>query len=244
MLGWQSHPHITSAILVCSNVIFVIECKHCKKKDRKSRAYVYQSKRKHKIFYVLDHFNLEFISVKCVLKYIKISCELYSNFFVSNLKKNRKKCFSCCAKSIVCLLLDKSLIEMSSGNCSVTIPVPPPPAIEFRSNSKECRYSQIAYSKSPVHFECDWASQVPEVQRASALAHVCMKTKPKFCRIKQNIKAVIQSGPTCGLTALKMLLGMCGMETKCTVQIKWCMQRCNIILRSYRNNCKCDCISL
>lgn len=97
---------------------------------------------------------------------------------------------------------------MSAGNCSiascVTVPVPPSPQ-GFIVNSKECRYSQTIHTNAGLKSDCGWAVKMPEVQRASSLAHVCIATKPKYCRIKANIKAIIQSGPTCGLTALNML---------------------------------------
>lgn len=99
---------------------------------------------------------------------------------------------------------------MSAGNCSiapcVTVPVPPSPQ-GLIANSKECRYSRSVHTNSGFHSDCGWAYKVPEVQRASSLAHVCTKTKPKYCRIKICIKAITQNGPTCGLTALNMLTG-------------------------------------
>lgn len=100
---------------------------------------------------------------------------------------------------------------MSSGNYSscITVPAPLPPSIEFQLNakSKECRYNQRFYCKSPKSYECEWAYKIEDVQKACCLAHVCLTTKPKFCRFKENIQASIQNGPTCGLTALYMLTG-------------------------------------
>lgn len=93
---------------------------------------------------------------------------------------------------------------MSAGNCSI---VPPPPQGLITTKSKECRYSQPIYTNSGMKSECEWAYKMPEVQRASSLAHVCSSSKPKYFRIKTGIKAIIQNGPTCGLTALNMLTG-------------------------------------
>lgn len=102
---------------------------------------------------------------------------------------------------------------MSAGNCSiascVTVPVPvPPPTQGFITKSNECRYNRPFHHTSVcISNECGWAYKMPEVQRACLLAHVCKNTQPKYCRCKINITAIIQSGPTCGLTALNMLSG-------------------------------------
>lgn len=101
---------------------------------------------------------------------------------------------------------------MSSINCSnqsayqpVVIP-PPPTPMDFSIKSRGyVRNSEIR--KSAFDASCAWAADNSEVQQASRLAQVCTTTKPKFYRIKQNIKSVIQDGPTCGLTALTMLAG-------------------------------------
>lgn len=94
---------------------------------------------------------------------------------------------------------------MSAGNCSI-VPVPPPPQ-GLITKSKECRYNRPIYTTSGIQSDCGWAYEVPEVQRASSLAHVCSTSKPKYFCIKTGIKAIIQNGPTCGLTALNMLTG-------------------------------------
>lgn len=95
---------------------------------------------------------------------------------------------------------------MSAGNCSI-VPVPPSPQGLIASKSKECCYHRQIYTKSGMKSDCEWAYKMPEVQRASELAHVCSSSKPKFVRIKTAIKSIIQNGPTCGLTALNMLTG-------------------------------------
>lgn len=97
---------------------------------------------------------------------------------------------------------------MSSMNCSnqpVVIP-PPPTSIDF--SVKSCGYTRTNETKkSAFESNCAWAADSTEIRQASCLAHVCTTTKPKYYRIKQNIRSVIQDGPTCGLTALTMLAG-------------------------------------
>lgn len=97
---------------------------------------------------------------------------------------------------------------MSAGNCSVAacVPVPPPPQ-GLITKSNECRYNRLMLANSGISSDCSWAYKMPEVQRASSLAHVCCTLSPKYCRIKTNIKPIIQNGPTCGLAALNMLSG-------------------------------------
>lgn len=88
-----------------------------------------------------------------------------------------------------------------------TTTIPVPPSLQgFTKKSPECHYRNTAL-KSNKHYDCDWAYNLPEVQKASSLAHICTDTSPKYARIKTNIKAIIQIGPTCGLTALNMLAG-------------------------------------
>lgn len=98
---------------------------------------------------------------------------------------------------------------MTSTNCSMRpsyIPVSVPPSrsnLKTKSNVYH-NYNEIQSSHRNV---CNWALHLPDVQRACSLAHVCTETKPNYVRIKTNIKAIIQNGPTCGLTALNMLTG-------------------------------------
>lgn len=89
---------------------------------------------------------------------------------------------------------------MASTNCSI-VPLPPP-LQDFNKKTKEC-----THLKSSQKSDCNWAFNLPEVQKAIALAHVCTETQPKYARIKTTIKSIIQNGPTCGLTALNMLTG-------------------------------------
>lgn len=86
------------------------------------------------------------------------------------------------------------------------MPIPPPPS-DFLIKSKECRYANRDKLKPKVPVDCQWAIEYPEIQRACILSHVCTTVKPKQYRIKLDIQAIVQEGPTCGLVALTMLTG-------------------------------------
>lgn len=87
----------------------------------------------------------------------------------------------------------------------VVIP-PPPTSINF--SMKSCGFTRNNENKkSAFDSSCAWAADSSEIRQASCLAQVCTTTIPKYYRIKQNIRSVIQDGPTCGLTALTMLAG-------------------------------------
>lgn len=89
---------------------------------------------------------------------------------------------------------------------SVVIQPPPPTLIDFSIKSHGgTRNNKI--KRTTLDASCAWAGDNTEVRGASCLAQVCTSSKPKYYRIKQNIKSVIQDGPTCGLTALTMLAG-------------------------------------
>lgn len=90
---------------------------------------------------------------------------------------------------------------------SIVIP-PPPPLIEFKDSLKNNVHVRKENVKSIFKSDhCSWATEYPEIQEACCLAHICTNNKPKFFRFKRNIRAIIQNGPTCGLTALTMLTG-------------------------------------
>lgn len=82
--------------------------------------------------------------------------------------------------------------------------IPTPPSIQgLETSNAECRYNSDNSVKSTIRSnDCDWAGGMDEVQRACTLAHVCLANKPKYCRIKTDIKAIVQNGPTCGLTGM------------------------------------------
>lgn len=49
-----------------------------------------------------------------------------------------------------------------------------------------------------------WAANYPAVRKACFIARVCANRAPEECRLL-DFPAILQSGPTCGLTALSML---------------------------------------
>lgn len=89
---------------------------------------------------------------------------------------------------------------MSSNDCKIA----PPPASVPRRPAAAAAAPVVALT------ECRWAIAYPEIQKACYLARVCSILSPKSCRLKR-IEPVLQEGPTCGLTAITMLLG--GMPT-------------------------------
>lgn len=94
---------------------------------------------------------------------------------------------------------------ISTSNLSIPVP---PSTQGFNNNNNnssnklnECRYNgNVCQNSFTQSNDCKWAYNIPEVQKASSLAHVCITNKPKYCRIKTDIKAIVQNGPTCGLT--------------------------------------------
>lgn len=99
-------------------------------------------------------------------------------------------------------------------------PPPPPPAsapstnitdsttqrsslVELKcdlGNNNNPNLIQLTFNTSG---ECTWATQYPEIQKACYLRRVCQFSPPKEMRV-QNVPAILQTGPTCGLTALSM----------------------------------------
>lgn len=99
---------------------------------------------------------------------------------------------------------------MSSSTSLTSQPqAPPPPPIKNNNNNvyvqplpKKC----LAAQAKTCHIdECSWADAWPELQKACYLNKVCTYTAPKVCRYN-NVPSILQIGPTCGLTALSMLL--------------------------------------
>ncbi|XP_075148175.1 actin maturation protease [Haematobia irritans] len=84
---------------------------------------------------------------------------------------------------------------------SNTIPPPPTPP-----NILKCANNSIVRQQTPQLEECLWALDQPELQKACFLARICTWKKPKVCAF-HNIESILQVGPTCGLTAISMLLG-------------------------------------
>ncbi|XP_037814925.1 UPF0692 protein CG33108 [Lucilia sericata] len=93
------------------------------------------------------------------------------------------------------------------SNSLPAAPTPPPslsPTLIKCKNNK--MFSTMAIAKKPLLEECLWAIDYPELQKACFLARICSDKPPVKCEF-YNIASILQVGPTCGLTALSMLLG-------------------------------------
>lgn len=85
---------------------------------------------------------------------------------------------------------------------SQTLPAtPPPPALDPPSIAKK----YLPPPKQQQLPTCTWALEYPELQKACFLARVCEDTAPQHCQLRK-VTTILQEGPTCGLTALSMLL--------------------------------------
>lgn len=93
---------------------------------------------------------------------------------------------------------------MSNSVQVPTIP-PPPPVMGNISETYAQHKTPRTLAKRCDIDECTWADYWPELQKACYLAKVCTYAAPKSCQYK-NIPSILQEGPTCGLTALSMLL--------------------------------------
>ncbi|XP_034663795.1 UPF0692 protein CG33108 [Drosophila subobscura] len=84
---------------------------------------------------------------------------------------------------------------------------PPPPPLPSGINPA----APVAATKDPPAVinisgdECGWAWEYPELQKGCYLNRVCQYTPPKQCQY-YSVPSILQVGPTCGLTALSMLL--------------------------------------
>lgn len=92
------------------------------------------------------------------------------------------------------------------SNCLPTAPTPPPPISTFLKCESNKSNLKTLVNKKPLLEECLWAIEYPELQKACFLARICTDKPPVKCSF-YNIASILQVGPTCGLTALSMLLG-------------------------------------
>ncbi|KAH8388414.1 hypothetical protein KR093_005969 [Drosophila rubida] len=93
---------------------------------------------------------------------------------------------------------------MSQAACG-TPPLPPPlPTPPTSCSTAAGRNLSVAKLQLPNN-ECSWALDHPELQKGCFLSRVCQHAPPKECQY-YDIASVLQNGPTCGLTALSMLL--------------------------------------
>ncbi|KAH8337319.1 hypothetical protein KR059_006976 [Drosophila kikkawai] len=92
-----------------------------------------------------------------------------------------------------------------SHNSPVAAP-PPPPAPPLKVTPVTpvvARERQVVKITSD---ECSWAWEYPELQKGCYLSRVCQYDPPKHCQY-YSVSSTLQVGPTCGLTALSILLG-------------------------------------
>ncbi|EDS39368.1 conserved hypothetical protein [Culex quinquefasciatus] len=71
---------------------------------------------------------------------------------------------------------------------------------DLASNNNNPNLIQLTFNTSG---ECTWATQYPEIQKACYLRRICQFAPPKELRV-QNVTPILQTGPTCGLTALSI----------------------------------------
>lgn len=79
---------------------------------------------------------------------------------------------------------------------------PPPPPLQQQAIAK--KYLPPAKNQHQLP-TCTWALEYPELQKACFLARVCEDRAPQHCQLRK-VASILQEGPTCGLTALSMLL--------------------------------------
>lgn len=84
--------------------------------------------------------------------------------------------------------------------------IPPPPLPAHAQYESTVANDRIRKSVTPKIDECLWAENYPELQKACFLARICPIKAPAICEF-YVINSILQVGPTCGLTALSMLLG-------------------------------------
>lgn len=89
---------------------------------------------------------------------------------------------------------------------NVTPPVPPPPPLQTPKVPNLDRSETSTRPITTTFHEAVWASNDPDLQRACFFGRVCLHHPPKKYKYHEDIKTILQNGPTCGLTAISMLL--------------------------------------
>ncbi|XP_068153500.1 actin maturation protease [Drosophila tropicalis] len=86
-------------------------------------------------------------------------------------------------------------------------PAPPPPGtiIGLRIPPEQQGEQHHALVIQMPNDECAWALGYPNIQKGCFLGRVCQYAQPKQCQYYE-IGSLLQVGPTCGLTALSMML--------------------------------------
>ncbi|XP_016978498.2 UPF0692 protein CG33108 [Drosophila rhopaloa] len=85
-------------------------------------------------------------------------------------------------------------------------PPPPPPPPMVISPRAPAAASEPSVVVNITTDKCSWALEYPDVQKACFFSRVFEDAPPKHCQY-YSVKSILQVGPTCGLTALSMLLG-------------------------------------
>lgn len=87
-------------------------------------------------------------------------------------------------------------------------PLPPPPPPRNPYLVKEKPYTVSRNISQPILNEATWAldDDSTELQRACFFGRVCLHKAPKEYYYHRTIYGILQNGPTCGLTAISMLL--------------------------------------
>ncbi|XP_017856554.1 PREDICTED: UPF0692 protein CG33108 [Drosophila arizonae] len=94
---------------------------------------------------------------------------------------------------------------MSESASVPPLPPPPPPLLATSSSFRTALEKDKVIAPRLTNDECSWALNYPELQKGCFLSRVCQYTQPKRCQYTP-IDSILQIGPTCGLTALSMLL--------------------------------------
>lgn len=93
---------------------------------------------------------------------------------------------------------------------TTTLPIAPPPPTPpnvLRCANNTSTNTVKTNHQKPQLEECLWALDHPDLQKACFLARICTIKRPKSCSY-YNIASILQVGPTCGLTAVSMMLGI------------------------------------
>lgn len=112
------------------------------------------------------------------------------------------------------------------SHISPVTPPPPPPLPSVPIPQTPTELKELPVNINIATDECSWAKEYPELQKGCYLSRVCQYAAPKRCQYysvpstlqvgakdkllhtyTHYLPILLQVGPTCGLTALSMLLG-------------------------------------
>lgn len=105
--------------------------------------------------------------------------------------------------------------------------IPPPPPILPNLVKKEDNSLKVISIPKPELNEAIWAADHPDLQKACFFGRVCLHDSPKEYKYDVGITSILQKGPTCGLTAISMLLkGNVTAEELLKTAQKRCFSHC------------------